>query len=267
MPLNNATLRPGILVSLKTKIRGNVSYAKRVVEEPHKLADGQLKEVTETTRVVFDPEELERAKVARNRASTLVRGVCAASDFGLLCPQAREADLEKAIAEARKVADTFNATAKLSRVGVFVVTGRVADNDVEAVRAINYEISGLLETMAEGVQKLDVKAIREAADKANSLGRMLTDDAAERIKGAITVARKVAREITKAGETAGQAVDEIALKRITEARLGFLEMDDLGAVDVTMEETAPAVDFEIPDDAPSATADVTVPALEMEEGN
>ena len=74
--------------------------------------------------------------------------------------------------------DDFNRTATLSRVSVYAMIGRVAADDVEAVKAINSEVSDLLGQMQEGLKNLDVKSIRDAATKAKQIGQMLSPTAA-----------------------------------------------------------------------------------------
>jgi len=153
---NVSTLRPGLLVSLKTSIHGNVAYSKRTIEEDHVTATGAKLAVWETERKITDPQEHERAVKARSAARNIIVGVCSPTAFGLLCPSDNADKLADAIAKARVVADEFNATAGVSRLGVYVITGRVAQDDVEAVRAINSEVRELLEDMEEGVRNLDV---------------------------------------------------------------------------------------------------------------
>src|SRR5512137_764344 len=108
------TLRPGILVSLKTQINGGVSY-RRIDLDPAHLEDGMQKSRWETTKVVQDPEELERAVKVRGRIRTIIVAVCVESEHGLLCPVNRERELRAALEEARTLADGFNATAKTTR--------------------------------------------------------------------------------------------------------------------------------------------------------
>lgn len=242
MSIKTSTLRPGLLVSLKTHLSGNVTYTKRTIEAAHVVRGGLEKARWETERTVSDPKELEAAKSARSKAAQLIRSVCAHSAFGLLCPDNAEEDLETAIAAARQVAEDFNATAKLSRVSVYVITGRIAPDDVEAVRAINSEVRDLLEDMKQGVKNIDVKAIREAANKARNLGAMLSPDAEARIKIAIEAARKAARQIAKAGETAAQEVDRFAIRKITEQRTAFLDLDDAREI-ATPAASSRALDF------------------------
>lgn len=225
-----ATLRPGLLVSLKTSIAGNVSYAKKTIEANHLDETGAAREVWETERVVIDPDDLEKAKKARNRASTLVRGVCAHSAFGLLCPFERAEELEQAIAEARKVADAFNLTSNLSRVSVYVITGKVAADDEEAVRAIKSEVRELMEDMERGIRNTNVKLIRDAADKAKQLGAMLSADGQARVEIAVEVARKAARQINKAGETAAIEIDRLTIQKIASQRTAFLDLDEQGTI-------------------------------------
>lgn len=264
--LTTNTLRPGLLVSLKTTISGNVRYDRQTVESEHIIESGAAKSAWETTRIINDPEEHERAIKARGKARTAVTSICAQSSFGLLCPESAESDLEKAVAEARRIADEFNATATLSRIGVYVITGRVARDDVEAVRAINSEVRQLLADMETGIRNLDVKTIRDAANKSRELGAMLTPEAAAKVQEAIETARATARRIVKAGEQAGQEIDYQAIRKITEQRTAFLDMDDMKAIKAPEMESR-AVDFEPagePETAPEAVPETAPAALEFE---
>jgi hypothetical protein len=127
---------------------------------------------------------------------------------------------------------------------------------VEAVRAINSEVRDLLEAMKEGVETLNVEAVRQAANKARSLGNMLTPDAADRIQGAIDAARSAARKIVAAGEQVACEIDLRAVRAITEARTAFLDLDDAREVAAPTEQ-ARAVDFE-PDPVAACMPDGTV---------
>lgn len=223
--LISRTVRPGLLVSLNTSLTGNVNYQKTLIESDRKTESGAVVKEWNTTRTIYDPEEHERAVKARGKAAALVRAVCAKSDFGLLCPEADEDKLRAAIKEARRVANEFNATASLSHIGVFVITGKVAPDDVEAVKSINSEIKGLLDAMARGIEKLDVKAIRDAANAARSVGQMLPVETQTRVKMAIEAARAAARQLVKAGDQAAEVVNTSELRKITEARTAFLDID------------------------------------------
>lgn len=247
------TLRPGLLVSLKTTISGNVQYTRATLESEHVTETGAARSAWETTRVISDPVEHERAIKARGKARTAVTSVCAASSFGLLCPEADEAKLEAAVIEARRIADEFNATAGLSRIRVYVITGRVARDDVEAVRAINSEVRQLLADMEAGIRNLDAKAIRDAANKSRQLGAMLSPDAAAKVQLAIDTARASARAIVKAGETAGQEIDAQAIRKIAEQRTAFLDLDEAGELAAPSMEGR-AVDF-VPAEAVEAGAE------------
>jgi hypothetical protein len=242
--MQSTTLRPGLLVSLKTSLTGNVAYDKRILEAAHKTEDGEQRERWETLKTISDPAEQARAEKARSKAASAIRGVCAHSAFGLLCPE-RDADkLEAAIAEARAIADRFNQSAALSRVSVYVITGRIAADDVEAVRAINSEVAELLARMAQGVERLDVKSIRDAADRAKSVGAMLPAETQARIQLAIDSARSAARQIVKAGEAAAQEIDTRAIRQITEARTAFLDLDDNGQEIERPQAEGSAIDLE-----------------------
>ena len=221
-----STIRPGLLVSLKTALQGGVHYKTRDLVADHVTEDGSRRAAWETERTVEDPAEHERGTKARGKARSLVSLVCANSTFGLLCAEADREKLMAAISEARAVADDFNRRAAISRVTVNVIVGRVAADDVEAVRAINSEIRDLLAAMDRGLQALDVEAIREAANKAKSLSTMLSPEASQRAEAAIRAARTAARQIVKAGEAAAIEVDQATLRTVREARLMFLDIPD-----------------------------------------
>ena len=261
MIMKSSTLRPGLLVSLKTTVVGNVKYDRRVIEPEHVVDDGAQKARWETERTIVDPVEHEVAKVARGKARTLITSVCASSAFGLLCPEANADILEQAIAEARKVTEAFNKQANLTRVNVFVLTGRIAPDDVEAVKAISSEVRDLLSSMEEGVKNLDVKAIRDAASKARQIGTMLSPEAQGRIQVAIDAARSTAKQIVKAGEQAAIEVDKLCMQKIAEQRTMFLDMDEVAAEVAAPEVSAPGIDMTPAIETKAAGE--AAPALEM----
>lgn len=223
--MKTSTLRPGLLVALSTSQRGNVTYDKRVTEAERVAEDGSKKAAWETKRTIADPAEHDRASEARMLARRTISKVCTTSAFGLLCPEDKKDELDEAIAEARKTMAEFNATAKIERIRVDVLVGRIADNDVDAVKAINGEIEEMLRQMQEGLRNLDTKMVREAANRARQFGQMLSPDAQARVQIAIDTARKVATEIKAAGEQAAVQVDLAAIRRIDEQRLAFLDLD------------------------------------------
>jgi hypothetical protein len=227
---NTTTLRPGLLVSLKTSVVGNVSYSKQTIENDHLTADGKRLAKWETERTISDPEEHEAACKVRARALTMIRSVCSRSAFGLLCPEIDVEKLERAVAQARELAEEFNAFARLTRVSIYVITGRIAPDDVEAVKAINSEVRELLDAMEDGLKRLDVDAVRDAANRARNIGAMLSPDAAARINSAIQVARDAARRMVRAGEQAASELDRATIARIEEARTAFLDLDDAGEI-------------------------------------
>ena len=177
----------------------------------------------------------------------------------MLCPEDGAGKLSVAVTRAREIAEEFNSRSKFSRISINVLTGRIAPDDVEAVRAINGEVRELLEAMASGVKQLDAKAVRDAASKARSIGSMLSPEAQERIRGAVEAARGAAREIVKAGDSAAAEIDRSVLRKIREARGAFLDIDgarEIGAVKTK----GRAVDYEAPGDAgESSLTAVSVP--------
>lgn len=237
------TLRPGLLVSMNTSISGNIHYATKEIEGTHVDPEtGEQRARWETVRVVTDPAEHEAAVKLRTKVRGLLLAVCSVSAFGLLCPEAKADELTEAIASARGLVDEFNDSAALTRMRFNVIYGRIAQDDVEAVKAISGEIRSLMDDMSDGLQRLDVKTVRDAAMKANQLGDMLSEEAKGRLEVAVKTAREQARKIVKAGEAAAIEVDRSAIAKISMARTSFLDLDE--AVEVAApQSTARAVDL------------------------
>lgn len=250
-----STLRPGVLVSLKTSVTGNVAYRRRDLET------GRTRAVWETERTIDDPAEFDEATKVRSKCRTLIVAACSTSSFGLLCPDAGADELEKAMQEAQRIAAEFNERARRTRIAIYIIAGRIAADDVEAVRAINSEVRELLADMESGLKKLNVKAVREAANKAKSIGRMLSPEAAARIQTAVDIAREQARKIVKAGEAAEKEIDKAVLKKIRQQRTAFLDLD--GAKDVAAPSAVGrAVDL-APEPEPIAAKAPSAPAIEL----
>jgi hypothetical protein len=245
---------------LKTAIRGNIRYRHTDVEIARVTDDGAVTNIWETERTITDPDEYDSAIKVRTRIRTLIAGACVRSNFGLLCPEKSADNLDRAPTEARRLADEFNASAKLTRIYTFVLVGRVVPDDLEAVRALNSEAADLLETMAAGIGKLDVTAVRDAADRARALGRMLSSESQASIESAVEIARAAARKIVKAGEQAAEEIDQQTIRRLAEARTAFLDLDPVGDV-ATPPVDGRALDFEplaeiAPAPAPKATLEL-----------
>jgi hypothetical protein len=218
------TLRPGLLVRLATSIKGNVSYA---VTDLGKETDGDTeKSRWQTDRTIADKAELERATKARSKARSIIAGVCSQSEFGLLCLQENKWQLDGALAAADEIARQFNKTSSLTVLRINALVGTIAPDDARAIRAINNELSELMANMQDGMARLDVEAIRDAANRARSVSGVLTDEAKGRVKEAIDIARKTAREIVKAAEIGAAEVDQAAINRLNAARTSFLDLDE-----------------------------------------
>lgn len=242
MSIFSTTLRPGLLVNVKTSVRGNVSYRK-FNEVGATAENGAIQTTWETERTVIDQKEQEAASKVRSSARSLIASVCANSAFGLLCPEANRADLDKAVAEARKLCDEFNRTSSVTFVKFFAIAGRIAPDDVEAVKAINSEVRDLLSDMRDGLNELDVKAVRAAADRAKQLGSMLSPDAQVRLQFAIDAVRDTAKRMVKAGETAATEIDAAVMNKLAEARTAFLDLDPAKDVIAPVDTSARAIDL------------------------
>lgn len=240
---NASVIRPGLLVSLKSTVKGGVSYQRTELEKDE-TKDGQAVARWETKRVIEDKAEHEAATKCRSQALSLIRKVCSTTTFGLLCPNDQEGALDEAIKAARKLVDNHNEQSSYTQVAIFVLKGRVASDDAEAARAITSEIATLVQKMDAGITKFDPKAIREAADRARELSNMLDDSKKTKIDAAIAQARKAARDIVKRVEKNGEDTKVVMLDiqrgQIEQARIAFLDMS--GESTVAAEDVTPVVE-------------------------
>lgn len=262
------TLKPGFLVALSTRVEGGVKYGRKPIDDKEQAAADVAISVTDendvsawqTVKVVEDPVEHGDAIKVRSKVRSLVTGVCITSPFGLLCPSAKLADLDRVVDEARTLAATFNDKAKHTRVDVWIIRGQIVESDTDAVRAISAEIRGLLDEMGQGIKDRDVATIRAAAAKAKSLGGMLDGEVAGKVRKAVEEARAAAREIVKTVEDRGSAAEVILIadtkKGIEEARFAFLDLD-VPEVRAAGEAMAPTVarDVDLGDGDPEPTPD------------
>jgi hypothetical protein len=254
-----------LLVSLSTTIKGGVSYRKRTTEAEQVIGNTAVAS-WETTRTVADVEDHAKAVVARGKARNAITRVCSATSFGLMCPQSDEGALTQGIALARAFAADHNSVATSTRVDVYVIVGRVAATDQEAIASIGFETRNILEAMERAVRAADPQAIREAADKARELSGILTPDASEKVSAAIAEVRKIARDVVrrvgKAGETAASVVDGLKLEALQSARFAVLDLlGESESIDIEpIAEAGRAVDFEPIGD----TEAIRAPAVEIE---
>ena len=239
---NANTLRPGLLVGMKTSITGNMKYSSNTLDD-RKLNTGEQLTKWETTRTVYDPAEYERAVKVRSKVRGAITSVCADTAFGLLCPDNKVEELNAAIKEARVLADEFNSTAKFTRINFNLMTGRVASDEETSIRAMNREVRDLMADMERGIKDMQPKAIRDAAYKLRMVSQMLTPAAQEKARESLELARAAARKYTKAGETAAAEIDTQAIKAIKERRTYFLDLDDADEVAAPVVAAPRAVDL------------------------
>lgn len=240
--MNTQMIRPGLLVALKTSVRGGVRYERTTLE----VADNNVQR-WETTKIVTDPDELKAASKARADAGMMIVRACSRTSFGLMCAEKYEAELDAAMVRAQDIVDLFNQSARYTHITLHVMKGRVAASDEVAARAIASEVTDLIGAMRDGIDKLDPKAVREAAGKARQMLTVLTEENAARVEVAIEAARKAARNIVrrieKKGEEAEAVLADIDCSQIDSARIAFLDLSQPTYVPA-VEPALPAVDVQ-----------------------
>jgi hypothetical protein len=269
--MKTTVIRPGILVALKSTVTGGVEYKRVDLDAGSETPNGASVARWETTRVIVDPAEHDRAVKVRGKALGLIRGLAAATSFGLICPQDRESELDEAVKKARAMVEEHNDNATCTRVAIYCLKGRIASTDEEAARAISGEVRSLLDAMDRGIAQLDVAEIREAASKAASLGSMLGEDQVKAVGEAVEQARKAARvivkRIEKEGEDAAVVLADIQRGALEKARFAFLDLAPEPAQVTEGEHAAPSepalpavdlqrfdFDFDSPSNVPEGNA-------------
>lgn len=220
-----STLRPGFLVSLKTQLTGNVEYVKKSIEDEHEVGGGTTIARWETERTIALKAEHEESVKVRTKARGLILAVCSRSSFGLLARSDREQELRDAVAQAQRIADEFNDRAETTEIVINVLYAELLNDELEATKAINGEVRELIAMMEGGIKNLDVNRVRDAANRAKSLGAMLSDEANDKLKVAINAARKVARAIVKKGDIVVGEIDQQTMQALADARTAFLDTD------------------------------------------
>jgi len=225
-------IRPGLLVGLTSRVEGGVAYQRENLDPTSAQVEGDGKTVEKwtTTKIVEDAAEHERAAKVVGKARGLITRLCSKTPFGLLCPKEREAELDTAVAEARRLVREYNASATFTHARIYSIKGSIASSDEESARAIGEEVAQLVAAMNAGIDRLDPDAIRKAADNAKQLQEMLGPDQAETIKDAISQARKAARAIVKRvqneGESAAIVLKDLQRGSLEKARIAFLDLSE-----------------------------------------
>lgn len=238
-----STIRPGLLVGLKSTVVGGVSY-KRTDLDAGETEDGKAVAKWETERVIEDEDEYKAASKCRSKALAAITKVCSSTPFGYLCPEDREGALDAAVASAQALVEAHNAAATHTKIGIYVLKGRVASNDAEAARAITQELAELVARMDAGIKSFDPKEIRAAANRARELSGMLSEEKVAKIDAAIEQARKAARTIVRRIEVEGEQRETVLLDiqrgQIESARIAFLDLSAADGEQAPIPTSAPA---------------------------
>lgn len=245
--MTHTTLRQGIMVTLTTHVKGGVSRSTPIdlpVDET--MAPNENAKVIrrETTTIIEDPAEREAASKLRSKLSGMIRKQCIKTEFCLLCPEANAEALKAAVAQAQALAAEYNKVAKKTKIFLYVMTGQMSTDDEQNARAITSEVRTLIATIEDAIEKLEPKAIQEAASKAARVSAMLAPEQSAKIGAAVAAARKAARDInrlSKKGTEAAEILADIQRGAIVSARNMFASLDFEDAPVNTGDEL-PAVD-------------------------
>lgn len=221
------TLRPGIMLGLKTSVRGGVTY-KRV-----DLDSDDGSEKWETTKRVQDPTTLKAASKLRARCRQRIEQVCAKTSFALLCANENETKLDAVLDDVRAKVRDWNAANPVTRVNVWCVKARIAESDAQAARGIASDLTDLLDAMNKSISDLDPDAIRASARQARAMLSILSEQkqalANQAIEAARDAASAIAKRVIKKGEDAATVLQSLDTQAISAARVAFLDIEEAEA--------------------------------------
>lgn len=267
-PARVSTIRPGLLVALASSVTGGIAYSRRDLPTGEAAAGApSTADVArwETVRIIEDAAEHARATKCRSQARNAIVAACRHTSFGLVCPEEQEAQLWAALKEARELVDEFNATARTTRVDLFVLPGRVARDDQAAALALLGEAASLVAAMEREIGKANADAIREAAGKARALSAMLDGEAREALDTTIEAARKCARDLVrrveKKGEEAAAVLASLDIGPIVAGRMALVALcaPDAPAPDPASSVAVPQVDLVAPFSEPIPDEPAPIP--------
>ena len=248
-------IKPGLLVALSTSVKGGIRY-ERIDLGTERIGDTERAN-WETHREIADKDEYERATQTRNKCSSLIRGACVATSFGLFCPTANELALDTAVEQVAELVENWNRNATHTRIAVFTVKGKIAGDDETAARAIAADMRGLLAQMNDGIKRLDPDAIRAAANAARALGKALDADKQRSVNRAIEQARTAAREIVKriddGADGALAALRSVTTTGIEAARFEFMDLDTPPQQEIKFD-APPAAELDTTEPTPATDA-------------
>jgi hypothetical protein len=186
-PLKSGTLRiqPCILVIDRLTVERAVSYVRTdhvVQANPDKSEDATWK----TERHYMDRDEAKEADRVYSRARTKIRSVCSLTDIGFIALAAKDAELQKAISEARQIVDDGNKTFKHCKVNFRVVCTKIEPDNVDGAATLAEAINKSIDVVRSAMTSLDVKKARDTLSATKGLVDVISDPEAQ---AALTKAR------------------------------------------------------------------------------
>jgi len=227
---NTLVMKPGILVDVGTTVTGGVHYEREDIDERVE-ADGSEVSEWKTKKMMEDAEEHREAGRLRSKIIRFFYSICSQTGRGaLLCPEAREDELNEAIVKAHGIADEFNSRSRYTRIEFDVFKGRISETDEENTRALANQIRRMLDDIDAGVRGLDPKLIRNARDRAKQIGQMIDAGQAKRVtdaaEAATEAANAIAKRVIREGEKGEKVIADLNLKAIRKARFAFLDTSE-----------------------------------------
>lgn len=220
-----------LLVGGRISRSGPVTYEKEGEDTKVERTVVTTEERVRTTRrTIRDLEGYEAAVKLIGQLNSGLSKICITSLFGRLCRLDKEQELRDYIREARILAKKHNDSAlgRLHKVQVRLVPGFIAGDAERVAKGLVTEMQDLFTEMQGALDRNDVKAIRDVADRMREAAPVFKGKEQEKINAAIKSARKMARKLVSEVQKKGRLIEEVKMEVSTEAvsraRMDFLAM-------------------------------------------
>ena len=199
---NSKYIKDGYLVVGGVTQSGCIKYS--YTDRTSDKKGEKLQENWATHKVVLSVVE---QKDVSNKCYTLRRKVAALgtsiNDFGVYVPRLLANELEAVLSIVNDEVDAYNKNSKYTSLDSNFTVFEISGGDEKVAKAIYSNTVTLLETINECIEKGDIKALRYAAAKIQSVSDLLPGDTGLKLKSQVLVTRNAAKKAVKAEGDSG----------------------------------------------------------------
>jgi len=189
-------IKDGYLVVGTITQRGCVSYTHSDRDE--KIEGERLDADWSTHKVCLSVEEDKKLGFTRGKLTRSIEALGSSlAGYGTYVPITKAQELEDAIKSVYAEIEAYNREAQYTRLEGSYVVFPIKGGDERIAQVLYQKAVRLLNSVAESIDKGDVKGLRDALGKMKGLDSVLPNDTGQKLSKMIEDARKKAREAVK----------------------------------------------------------------------